>query len=558
MMQRLITLAHKEIRGMHQAAYVLALLTFGAQILALVRDRLLAYMFGVGAELDLYYASFRIPDFLFVIFASALSVFVLIPFVAERMSRGSPESARMFLSQIFSFFCVIYVIVAIGIALFMPAIVPVVFPGFSLEEHTNIILLARILLLQPFILGVSGIFAVITQINHRFVLYALSPLLYNVGIIIGIVFLYPVLGVSGLVFGVIVGALLHAGVQIPSLLSERMVPSFVKIRDWSVIRSIIKESLPRVATLSLQQIILFSFISIATTLSVGSVSAFQFAFNLQSVPLAIIGASYSVAAFPLLAKKFAQGDMDTFRSEVSAGIRHVLFWSLPAITLLIVMRAQIVRVVLGSGAFDWNATRITAAVFAVFMISLVAQSLHLLLVRVWYASGNTRVPLIITSVTSAFIIIFAYILSSQFDMLRGFLVTILRLESVRGVELVALPLAYSIGITAGVIALAVATIRRFMLPTSRIIVALSRASIVAIAGGAVAYAMLNAVVSVFGTRVTLFGVFGQGMVAGVCGIVTVFVAYTMMRSPEMQEMVSALRRKLFRVKPVFGEDTPRD
>ena len=212
MVKRVLKLVYSEIRGLHQAAYIL-LFAFGSQILALVRDRLFAHTFGAGNELDLYYAAFRIPDILYVLFVSVLSVYVLLPFVAKARQESEAAGARV-LGQMFTFFLLSYTAIAFVIFILAPYLVPVLFPGL-VDNAETLVLLMRILLLQPLLLGISTIFGVVTQLSHRFVLYAISPLIYNVGIICGIIFFYPYFGWSGLVIGVVVGALGHMLVQLP-------------------------------------------------------------------------------------------------------------------------------------------------------------------------------------------------------------------------------------------------------------------------------------------------------------------------------------------------------
>ena len=135
--------------------------------------------------------------------------------------------------------------------------------------------------------------------------------------------------------------------------------------------------------------------AIASTLEEGSVSIFNFSYNLQSVPIVIIGVSYSVAAFPSLIKFFSSGNREGFISQIGDAARVIIFWSLPITFLFIVLRAQIVRVLLGSGAFSWSDTRLTAAMLAIFAVSLIAQNLLPLLIRGYYAAGNTRRPLLV-------------------------------------------------------------------------------------------------------------------------------------------------------------------
>lgn len=387
MVKRVVNFVYREVRGLHQAAYIIALFAIGSQLLAIVRDRLLAHTFGAGIDLDLYYAAFRVPDLLYVLFASVLSIYILLPFVNRYTEQVSDRAGAAVLSQVFSLFLLIYAFVAALLAFTAPWYIPVIFPGFA-EHFDTLILLLRILLLQPFLLGLSSLCGVVTQMNHRFILYALSPLLYNLGIIIGIAAFYPRLGLEGLVWGVILGAMGHLLIQVPFVRASEYKFSLVKHVDWSLMREILIVSIPRALTLSVNQIVLLVLIGAATVMTAGSVSVFQFAFNLQSVPLAVIGMSYSVAAFPTLSYLFAKKDQVGFNKQLITALRHIIFWSIPIVALVVVLRAHIVRVLLGSGEFDWSDTRLTAAVLAIFVVSLVAQAILLLLIRAFYAGGG--------------------------------------------------------------------------------------------------------------------------------------------------------------------------
>ena len=253
---------YKEVRGLHQAAYVLALFAFGSQLLALLRDRLLAHEFGAGALLDVYYAAFRLPDLMFVLFASTLSVYVLIPFVTRLQKSAGEESeagnqkASHLLSSVFTLFLVVYAGVAVVMFVAAPYLMPKLFPGIADQEL--LVTVTRILLLQPFFLGISSLFGVVTQLGHRFILYAVSPLIYNVGIIFGVLALYPIWGLSGLVFGVVLGAFGHMAIQLPLVLRSDLSVGLVRRIDWPELRQVLSLSVPRALTLSLNQIVLLS------------------------------------------------------------------------------------------------------------------------------------------------------------------------------------------------------------------------------------------------------------------------------------------------------------
>lgn len=544
-MRRMFRVVYSEIRGLHQSAYILAIFTLASQILALLRDRLFAHTFGAGAELDLYYAAFRIPDILFVLFASMLSVYVLIPFVSERLGVGDEDGARRILSSVLSGFIYAYALSAALVWYFADPIVALLFPGFSATGYEALVILLRILLIQPLLLGISNLFGVVTQLNQRFILYAVSPLLYNIGIIIGVALLYPLWGLPGVVLGVVLGALLHLAIQIPFITETKIRPSFNIRLDVAILKEVLMSSIPRALTLSLGQIVLLAYAGIASVMAIGSVSIFQFAWNLQSVPLAIIGVSYSVAAFPILARLYSEGDHDAFIARVSSAMRHIIFWTVPAIALIIVVRAQIVRVVLGTGAFDWDDTRLTAAALALFSFSLLAQSLNLLIVRAFYAGGNTRTPFIAAVVGTAATLLaslalYVWFLSS--DVFSSALSRIFRVEGVSGTEVLMLPLGYSIVALLHACYLSGAFARQHKLPLAPLATSLLRSVVAALGGAFMAYIALNAAVAGIRTE-TFIGILIQGALASIAGLATIALLLFLMRSPELSELWATMRRR---------------
>jgi putative peptidoglycan lipid II flippase len=404
-MQKILRFLNREINGLHQAAFLLASASVGAKILAILRDRLLASSFGAGKTLDIYYASFRFPDLLYVFSLFFVSVTALIPLFLGK-KKVSIEHSRLFVNRIFTFFFV-FMLFLLAIAFFVtPYLAPIIAPGFSSADSEILIKLSRILLLSPFLLGLSNLVSSVIQSFRRFFVYALSGVLYNAGIIFGLIFLYPRFGISGVAGGVVVGAALHFLIQVPSLLSLGYFPRLTLNFDFSEIKRLIKLSFPRTLGLTLNQLVLIAITAIASFLAAGSISIFNLASNLQTIPLGIVALSYSVAAFPSLATSFIKKERSEFLSSVILAFRHILFWLLPITALFIVLRAQIVRVVLGAGAFTWTDTRLTAAALALLTLSLFAQGLILLLVRAFYAASKTKLPLII-NVISSFAVIFS-------------------------------------------------------------------------------------------------------------------------------------------------------
>src|SRR3989338_2734080 len=197
-----------EVRGLEAAVYVLAGCAILSSLLGLLRDRLFAHTFGAGVELDIYYAAFRIPDILFVATGALVSVYVLIPELARRSS----AEQKNYIDTILVGFSILSSLLAVIAAILAPSLLQMLFPQLTLSGHLPALVgLTRILLLQPILLGFSNILAAITQSRRRYALYAVSPLLYNLGIIGGILLLYPLIGMPGLAWGVVAGAALHLG-----------------------------------------------------------------------------------------------------------------------------------------------------------------------------------------------------------------------------------------------------------------------------------------------------------------------------------------------------------
>ncbi|MDP3645479.1 MAG: lipid II flippase MurJ [bacterium] len=528
-----------EVRGLQKAAYVLATCAILSSILALLRDRLLASMFGASTTLDVYYAAFRIPDLIFVGIGALVSVYILIP----ELSRRNEGERKLYIDTIVVGFCVLAITLSIIAGLLAPQILSALFPHYvDLGLMPTLVMLTRIMLLQPILLGFSNILAAVTQIRHRYTLYAISPLVYNLGIIVGIVFLYPLFGVVGLAWGVVGGAALHAGIQIPSIVRDGFFRRIPRLSEPRVLVSTISLSLPRALTLSMNQVTMIGLIALAGGLVSGSIAVYMFAFNLQAVPLAIIGASYSVAAFPTLAAALSNGQREEFIAHVATAARYVFFWSLPATALIIVLRAHIVRVVLGSGAFDWTDTRLTAAAFAVFSLSLVAQGLTLLLVRGYYAAGRTLVPLLISFIVMVGTISSAAVLLSIPNnvTLLSIVQNILRVEDVPGSAVLVLAFAYSFIAILGTLLLVFHFERQFRGFVAQVSRAFFQSVCAACAAGISAYLILS-VAGPLTFASTTASVLARGFVAGVFGIIVAALVYALVRSREWGEIVVSVR-----------------
>lgn len=547
MRKRITSFFYKEISGLHEAAYLLGTCAILSQLLALVRDRLFAYMFGAGTTLDVYYAAFRLPDLMFAAIASLVSVYVLIPFLEEKLHQ-SAQQARVFLSNVFSFFVTAVTLCSVVLWILAPYILPHVFSGFAASELQTLTNLTRIMLLQPILLGISNFFGSIVQVKQRFLLYAATPIVYNIGIIVGLLVLYPLIGPAGLAWGVVLGASFHLLVQLPFIHVSGLMPKLSFSIDMAVIKRVLAVSLPRTLTLSAQQISMLLLMSLASLFAAGSISVFTFAHNLQSVPLSIIGVSYSVAAFPTLAKLFSNGDRALFLQHVSTVARHILFWSLPAIALCVVLRAHIVRVILGSGAFDWADTRLTAAGFALFVVSLSAQALVLLLVRGYYAAGNTWKPFVVNIASLIVSVLSAYLFTILFINVPGwrdFWEVLLRVDDLPGTVVLMLPLGFTVASLFNALLLFLLFERDFAQVAGSLWPVFWKSGSASLIAGAVAYGILH-VLDLFMPLNTLVSVLTQGFAAGTLGIGTLLLVLWLLKSEELQTVFVSLHTRFWR------------
>lgn len=552
--KKLLALLHREWNGLHEAAFLIGLFAILSQVLALVRDRLLAHSFGAGQTLDIYYAAFRIPDFIFAGVASFMSAIILIP-ILTRKAEDSDARAQKFLNDTFTVFFALLVAVTIGAFVMVPQLVHLLFPAFVGDAEKELVLTTRILLLSPILLGLSNLAGSVTQMLHKFFAFGLAPVLYNLGIIVGVLFFYPAFGLSGLAGGVILGAFLNFFVHFVVssrhgfMLGVSLFPSFRDI--WEVV----SVSFPRTIGLLANQIALFALVVFAVSVGEGSVTVFNFAFNLQSVPLAVIGVSYATAAFPGLSKHFVREDTEKFLLQILSAARHIVFWSLPILVLMIVLRAQIVRTVLGSGSFDWTATKLTAACLAIFTVSIVAQSVGLLFIRGFYATGNNMVPLLVNVVSSVVIAVSGFGLLlwySSAPFLRDFIGSLLRVEDTAGAGVLMLPLAYSIGMLLNTALLVFLFRKRFGRFLSPVKDTLMHGSFSALIAGVVAYEFLE-VLGLYLDLDTFAGIFTQGFVAGVAGLLTWWLILELMKNEEIREVRRALHRKFWKAGVVMPD-----
>lgn len=385
------------------AAALVALSSLISRFLGVVRDRILAGQFGAGAELDIYYAAFRVPDLIFnLVVLGALSagfipVFTSLikDFACEAKndcdSRQENIIAWRLAGNVLNFLLLgLGAISFLGI-IFAGPLTRLITPGFSPANQEMVAMLTRIMFLSPLFLGASGIFGGILQSFRRFLVYSLSPIFYNLGIIVGAVYFVNFWGLAGLAWGVVLGALCHMAIQIPLVYQlgfrYQWKIFWQDVNTWKIWRMMV----PRTLSLAISQINLVVITIIASGLASGSLAVFNLANNLQSFPIGIFGISFAIAAFPALSQ--AAFDKEKLSASFSQTMRQILFFIIPATVFIIILRAQIIRVILGTGNFDWTHTILTMNTLGFFALSLFAQATIPLLTRVFYARHDSKTPL---------------------------------------------------------------------------------------------------------------------------------------------------------------------
>lgn len=386
------------------AALILGASSLASRIVGLVRERVFTTTFGAGDTFDAFVAAFRIPDLVFnLIVIGALSA-AFIPLFTEKLihTEAGGKRAFAFANSILNAMVVAVAVLMVLFVLLADVVVPVITPGFSGEKLELTILLSRVMALQPVLLAVSFVFSGVLNSYKRFAAYAAAPVLYNVGIIIGVLILVPYLGPAGIGWGVVLGAALHMLIQLPSMVAVgwRWQPIF----NWQSgdIRTLWRMMLPRVFGLAAQQVNLLVVTVIGSTLLAGSISAFHLANNVAALPIGIFGLAFAQAAFPTLAEQVARKREQEFRRTLTRTFRYILFFVIPVSVFFFLLRAQIIRVLFGDGAFDWEDTILTFETFGWLIVSIFAQATVPLLTRAFYVRQDTLTPVVISTLSILF------------------------------------------------------------------------------------------------------------------------------------------------------------
>jgi putative peptidoglycan lipid II flippase len=373
------------------AATIIMLMVVASRILGLVRQRALAHFFAPD-ELSLFFAAFRLPDLVFEVLVFGTFSSAFIPVFTKALKKGEKDAWEI-AGTITNIGILIFLLFAAIVIVFANNLYGVLAPGFSIEHREQIVTLARILFAAQGFFVVSYVLTAVLESSRRFLVPALAPLLYNVGIILGTVILSPRLNLLAPAIGVVIGASSHFLIQLP--LAVKLGFKFIpRINITDEVKKIGRLALPRVVEVSFLQAARTVELFLASLISTASYTYFTFGNTLQLLPVGLFGTSIAKAALPTLSR---QSDTPAeFRKTLFAALYQVSFLVLPIAASLMVLRIPIVRLVFGTDIFSWEATVQTGMVVSAFAFGIFFQAAASLLARGFYALHDTKTPVAIS------------------------------------------------------------------------------------------------------------------------------------------------------------------
>lgn len=387
-MKRLFARANKTL-SFGRAAALLAGLGLVTMLLGLFRERLLNANFGVDSiALDAYRVAFKVPDFMFIILVSGALSVTFIPVLTARLVKGNKKSAWDLSSSLVNVLALFTLTASVGIMIFADPIVRYLLaPEMTVEGQDLAIAMMRLLAINPFLFSISSVITSIQQAVGRFFWFALAPAVYNLAIIFGILFLAPESGITGVVYGVIIGAVLQLLVAAAGLYG-------LGVRyHWGInwrhqgLREVGRLLPPRSLDQGIDYFNNLVEIGLANRVGVGLINAWEVAFVLHFVPINLIGIALSTAAYPQMTERINEGRPDLFKKEFSSTMRLLLWFAIPAGVIAFFARGYLVRLLVADG----NST--IASLLGILSLAIVFKAIFTLLSRAFYADHDTMTPL---------------------------------------------------------------------------------------------------------------------------------------------------------------------
>jgi putative peptidoglycan lipid II flippase len=366
-----------------------------SRLLGLIREIVMANRFGTSSDYDAYISAFRIPDLLFLVVMSGAFGSAFIPIFGSFLAHGDSDSANRLASAVITYTALITI--ALGCLAFVfadPLMRYVVAPDLPAEAMDLAIHTMRILLISPLLLGLGIAAKGILEAQNRFVLPALSPVLYNLSIVLTAIFLAPDHGIDGVTFGVIIGAALHFGVQIPGLVATGMHYRPSLSRNVKGLADVGALLAPRVVGQAAFQINFVAVNAFASSAGEGRVSGLNYAWQMLMLPHGVLALSISTVLFPTMTRQFELGQADQMKSTLTRALKPLLFLLVPSAVGLFVFGLSIFQTVFQTGSFTSESTKLAAEPLALLAGGLVFYGFVEVLSRTFYAMKDTRTPVI--------------------------------------------------------------------------------------------------------------------------------------------------------------------
>lgn len=396
------------------AAFFIAATTILAQVLGFLKYRIMLSEFGPSSDLGVFFASFRIPEFLFqVIIIGAVSS-SFIPIFSSLLNQNKEKKAFDFASSMLTISLIVFSCIAAIVIIFADPLSGLIAPGFNEQELHLLVQLTRIIMLSQILFVFATIFTAMLQSFQHFLIPGIANALYNAGIILATLFLADTYGIYAPAIGAFVGSVLYAGIQFPLLLINKYKARFLLSFNHGI-KEVIPLMIPRSLTIIVAQLALTANVIFASLISARSIVIFDLAQVLMLAPVLLFGQSIAQAAFPVLSRK--RDDILAFKDIFVASFNQILYLTLPISALFIVLRIPIVRLLYGAReSFDWAATVSTGLTLSAFALSMSAQALIYLLARAFYAQHDTRTPFVTTTLAVVINIILSYTLIRIFNL----------------------------------------------------------------------------------------------------------------------------------------------
>ncbi|MDE2748286.1 MAG: murein biosynthesis integral membrane protein MurJ [Chloroflexota bacterium] len=364
-----------------------------AKLISLVQTLIIARVFGVGSDLDAYVAANRIPELIVILISGGALTHAFIPIFSGLLAKGDLDTAWKLSSNLINAIFSLALLLSLAVFVLAPWLVSnAVAPGFDAVTARNTVDMMRILLLSTIIFAVSGIFSGILNSHQHFLLPALAPIMFDIGILAGVLFLLPRFGVHGIAWGAVLGAALHFSIQLPGLLRYRMRWRFELGLSNPLLWRVIRLMLPRIGGLGVFSLNFLVMNNIASRLGVGSVSALDWGWRLMQIPQTLVGTAMGIVIFPTLAALSEMDDLAGKRDAMSGALRFILVSSIPSAIGLIVLGRPLISL-LERGAFDSSASALVYSTLSMFTLGLIVHSALEVIARSFYADKDTLTPL---------------------------------------------------------------------------------------------------------------------------------------------------------------------